>query len=788
MPTYETANLRNQLVEEFSHLTGISVNLTGEYATEVSRLLAYVATKDFRAAKERTRAFLGHVNAKFRLNAEPMARFFAEAASHGITFHYHHKRAIQLSFDTGSLTSLGSVLAEKSVSNAVRTALSDCFEPVSANDTLEHLKRECAAPSKLRIEKGERDIAKEIGQALFASFLWALLPEKEMHRFFDTSFREDAYEEDFWRQLHILHPDLFSRENALHIVRINQQLVESAGEISNFRNAVSNVVAEAYTAISNYGFLALLIEPLVAQSGRRIEWECVADIMLFGEKHRESPLDKSYFRWKKIEQATHEYVSGIDTRLAEFRLANEGFSYRDCFVATDADGNVTRLLLLMQKNERDETVIPCPACRSSNVQGNSYSSLGVRSWECNNPLCLERSKYNRGKRYSLRALMMQEAIDDPANTVPRESVRRWVRDVVEDANDGEIAEMLIRHYSMFGDHVHVFNWPEFSATNLGRTITSHPLSPNLAPVPFWNGSFFHRYIVPRSQACPERQNLGDDLLQIYCGEAASVLKAWDANSFDGAVTSPPYYNAREYSQWPNIYCYLNDMFAVNAEVFRTLKPGAIYLYNIFDYFDNENSVVFSAMGQKRMILSAYTVDLFRRIGFDCVGNLVWDKGDIEGKRGFNAGNFSPFYQSPFNCWEHILVFQKPDRQQLAKSNATAQGIGVKSSVFRCKPVMKMVRGTNVHGHTAPFPDELPGILVTMMQRDSVVLDPFAGSLTTGRVAARQGVQSVCIERSQEYCELGLRLRKEENDLLNGLRSQRELFDLESLPASSVSSH
>ena len=46
-------------------------------------------------------------------------------------------------------------------------------------------------------------------------------------------------------------------------------------------------------------------------------------------------------------------------------------------------------------------------------------------------------------------------------------------------------------------------------------------------------------------------------------------------------------------------------------------------------------------------------------GFQVRGNIVWDKGDIEGKRGFNAGNFSPFYQAPFNCWEHVLVFRKP---------------------------------------------------------------------------------------------------------------------------------
>lgn len=240
-----------------------------------------------------------------------------------------------------------------------------------------------------------------------------------------------------------------------------------------------------------------------------------------------------------------------------------------------------------------------------------------------------------------------------------------------------------------------------------------------------------------------------------------------------------------------MYCHLHDMLDINAEVFRTLKPGALYLYNVFDYFDNENTIVFSAMGQRRMVLSAYTVDLFRRIGFDLIGNVVWDKGDIEGKRGFNAGNFSPYYQAPFNCWEHVLVFRKPARNG-SKSNGNGKhngkhvdaGAQLVGRVLRQQPVMKMVRGENVHGHTAPFPDELPELLVSRLNRGDVVLDPFGGSLTTGRVAERYGVRSVCIERSEEYCQLGLRMRDTTKTAALAERAQLALFDGSAATASS----
>jgi DNA modification methylase len=347
---------------------------------------------------------------------------------------------------------------------------------------------------------------------------------------------------------------------------------------------------------------------------------------------------------------------------------------------------------------------------------------------------------------------MQKAVDDDRNEIPVESVRRWSRDVVFDVSTSEIVDMLVRHYSMHGDSVHVHNWSEFNAAELGRKTHHHPLQPSSESVSFWDGPFFRRYVTQSNKKKSELVNLGDPSFQVLLGDSAEVLRSLPDDVFDGAVTSPPYYNAREYAKWTNMYCHLHDMLDITREVFRTLKPGSLYLYNVFDYFDNENTIVFSAMGQRRMILSAYTVDFFRRVGFELAGNVVWDKGEIEGKRGFNAGNFSPYYQAPFNCWEHVLVFRKPS------TKATAP-LELASRVIRQQPVLKMVKGENVHGHTAPFPNAIPELLISRLPKGSVVLDPFGGSLTTGRVAEKYGLKSVCIERSKEYCLLGLKMRE-----------------------------
>ena len=51
----------------------------------------------------------------------------------------------------------------------------------------------------------------------------------------------------------------------------------------------------------------------------------------------------------------------------------------------------------------------------------------------------------------------------------------------------------------------------------------------------------------------------DTNLKVIWGDCLNVLKKMNSESVQLMVTSPPYYNAREYSQWKDINNYLNDM-------------------------------------------------------------------------------------------------------------------------------------------------------------------------------------------------------------------------------------
>ena len=759
------SELLHELLAEFELVTTFQPQPTNEYLSDLINICRFLQDKPLRPGNKRRQLLLGQINRKFRLNQDALAALYGSAAKSGFTFNYHEKEAIQQAFDLCDQGAFAKILRAKRLQPSVQERLLGLFLPLAREATLKALACEVAEPSRLRRDKGRRQIDREILQALLSSFVFSLAEQEVLHSFFDQTFSREQYKSSFWHQLRVNRPELFKRDHTLEILHIGPEFSMEFSDYSSLQSAVMHAIRQSYPRLNNHGYFAIWVEPLVV-NGHNATWQLVESLKLFAEKFIEVPLKHKYFAHDKIAHETASYVPSLNPEKAKFNLANEGFTYRDCFVLCPSSHSAfgsESLLVLFQKNQRDETPIPCPACRSQNVRGNSYPALGVRSWECRNLLCPDRSKYNRGKRYSFRSLLMQEAISNPKNSIPGALVKSWSRDVQVGRQPCEVIEMLVRFYSLHGDSIHLVGFDSiYSSQHFGRSFHWHnitgPVHENLDRR-FLDSAWFHRYAVNSKEHDRPRPKIHSKQIgpfQLVNGDARLALSSFKDSYFDGAVTSPPYYNAREYSQWPNIYCYLYDMFEIIKECHRVLKPGAFFLFNIFDNFDNERSIVFSAMGKKKLVLSSMLVDLFRRAGFTLFGSVVWDKGEIEGKRAFNGGNFSPYYQSPFNCWEHVLVFGKPDD----RVGVEAKSPGGLPSILRAQPVIKMIRGENLHGHTAPFPLELPALLASLTGSGSIVLDPFGGSGTTARALCHKGIAVVCIESNQSYCVLAERMYRE----------------------------
>ncbi len=256
-------------------------------------------------------------------------------------------------------------------------------------------------------------------------------------------------------------------------------------------------------------------------------------------------------------------------------------------------------------------------------------------------------------------------------------------------------------------------------------------------------------------------------IKIIWGDCLNAMKALDTESIHCMVTSPPYYNARDYSNWENLNDYLDDMRAVIKEAYRVLDNHRVFVFNVGDVFDNDNlkSKTKSAWSKRRIPLSAYFIKIFEEEGFTFVDDFIWDKGEVQTQRHKNGNRPYPFYQYPINSYEHIFVFHKHrlDKTRYPcpicgtlKVNSNSQSeIGIASweckntecfqrsksnrgkrfslktlmtqsnqnekqeiakefiykwrkDIMKITPVIKInSKGENTLGHTAPFPESIP---------------------------------------------------------------------------------
>ncbi|WP_420768358.1 DNA-methyltransferase [Parageobacillus thermoglucosidasius] len=758
----DVSQIAKLLIDDFNSILKCNWNPSESLFKELIILVTALKEQEIRPYEIRRKELIKLINQKFDFNKSIFKAIIDYCAEHKIYFNYPEKQLISNYIDSNDLVGFSDFIFTKLGDNFLTRNIIGQFKPIDDSTTINYLYNKLEENS----EKKE-----EILESLFGGYVFFSFDKKIIHNYFSNKGLDEPYHEDYFDFLKYNYPHFFNRSCSLIYLTIDEKLFEKFDSLTIFKNSILNLIKDSYEKLDNHSFFAVLIKPIIYKN-INIQWELYSDVVLFSEKFIETKIEKDYFKPEKIRELTSKYIKNIDFSKAKFEIANEGFTYIDTFIISkepvDKDSfKLYDILIIFEKNQRDERVLPCPACRSTRVQGNSYPKINVKSWECKNPFCPDKSKFNRGKRYSLYSLIRQKAIEESHNLIPLEHIRKWRLDIVHIKNNIEIAEMLLRHYSLYGDNVVFINHNETLPNHFcGRNINFIEY-PNKKILPenlldkFYDSPYFKRFMIDNTEKNDDfYQNLSNtSKFIVFCGDAFSVLSSIESQSIHGVVTSPPYYNAKEYSNWDNIYTYLYDMYNIAREIYRVLVDGGVFLFNIFDYFDNENNIAFSAMGKKRMILGAYIIYIFRQIGFTINGNIIWNKGEIEGKRNFNQGNLSPYYQAPLNAWEHIFVFSKgkmPDNY-------------VFPSILFAKPVFKMVKKKNILGHPAPFPKAIPELLIRNLNAEQTVLDPFAGSFTTGRVAFEYGIKSINIDYKKEYCELGLKLFEEEFGMLTNIR-------------------
>lgn len=514
-------------------------------------------------------------------------------------------------------------------------------------------------------------------------------------------------------------------------------------------NNILKVIADIYDNLENYRrFVFKLNDKLYNENNEDVTWKILYKIGIYCENFIQYKGD--FFPFKKEERIS-DLTTFLDSRFQNkninsyvkelYSSISTGFKFEDCLISEKQKD----ILLIFQKIKLDKSPIPCPVCMTTIQSGNSFPEIFLRSYECKNHSCAERSKSGRGKRFdeygTYRYFKLVE--NKKSNMISEELFLKWRRDVFSEEND--IYEMLIKYYAWDNETICLTKKINIKKTYERKLIQYKPYNYSNYNYDFEKLPiciFFDK--INKLIKNKKGMKLLKDEINVFNENSSLGIRNLKEDQIGTVITSPPYYNAREYSQWKNLLMYLIDMMINCKSVFNTIISDGYYLYNIGDIVNNDNVYVESNMSKKRLQLGFLSSLIFEKAGFNLVGNIVWDKGEVQSKRN-STMNRNSGYVKCINCYEHVLVFKKGKETKCL------------SDVVRITPVIKInSKGENTYKHTAPYPIELVSLIEKFIVKDKYILDPFLGSGTTLKWCNNNGYKGVGYELNPEYFKLALK--------------------------------
>jgi DNA modification methylase len=305
--------------------------------------------------------------------------------------------------------------------------------------------------------------------------------------------------------------------------------------------------------------------------------------------------------------------------------------------------------------------------------------------------------------------------------------------------------------------------------------------------------------------------------KIICGDALAELKKLPDDMVQCAVTSPPYWNMRDYSvagqvgHEDTLDQYIDRLVSVFREVRRVLTSTGVLWLNIGDCYigsggpggdfkNGKGGDIYgrqycrskrmprgwnrwgggnnTSPGLKRKDMAAvpWTLALaMRSDGWWLRQRVIWWKTnpapDTAKDRPVNKVEEIFYFSKSANCYYDYKAVKTCYRQTTLKRNDNKK---VVTPVAEKRPVGMIRRETSYGGallgnvwrmpvahskdaHFATFPIQLPETCIRASSHPGdMILDPFVGSGTTGIAAMKLGRGFIGIELNPEYVEMSRR--------------------------------
>jgi DNA modification methylase len=264
------------------------------------------------------------------------------------------------------------------------------------------------------------------------------------------------------------------------------------------------------------------------------------------------------------------------------------------------------------------------------------------------------------------------------------------------------------------------------------------------------------------------------------GDVLEVLKYVPEESVHLTFTSPPYFNARDYSIYQSYDEYLKFLEKVFKEVYRITKEGRFFILNT-------SPIIIPRVSRKhasKRYPIPYDIHPFLiKMGWEFIDDIVWLKSEASVKNR-NAGflqHRKPLAYKPNTVTEMLMVYRKKT-DKLIDWNMKQYS----RNIVNKSKVLEEYESTNVWKidptfdkvHSAVFPLELCNRVIKFYSFiGDLIFDPLAGSGTLGKAALRLGRNFFLTEKEGKFIN---RIREEmekEVNLFNSHVNKPSFIDL-----------
>lgn len=243
----------------------------------------------------------------------------------------------------------------------------------------------------------------------------------------------------------------------------------------------------------------------------------------------------------------------------------------------------------------------------------------------------------------------------------------------------------------------------------------------------------------------------------HCDCAVGLQKLKDENKrVQLTVTSPPYFNVKDYVYYESYTNYLDTLRDVFSLVFDITDDGRMCCVNISNILIQRES---RSGESQRIPLAFHFVSLMEGIGWKFIEDIVWVKpeGAVRNRNGSFFQHRQPIAYKPNIVNEYVFIFQKPTKgliDQIVRGYDAVTSFNSKvSDEYERTNVWKMHPETKVD-HPAPYPVELVDKLIKYYSFvGDTVLDPYMGSGTTALVAFKLNRKCIGFEIHEAYIRL-----------------------------------